>query len=140
MALCFLWLPPNKGSSEEQGLVTLVAVVLKAAILASLRWAVFVLADYQGPPRGKDEYVGLYTTLRLSKLVGYMGPLAAPAPVLRFQLCWELLSRSPFLLSPSPFAIMFNPTDTCLSFRELLIKRDEKAFPSLPPFVSKSTK
>lgn len=30
-------LPPNKGSSEKQGLVSLVAVVLKLATLASLR-------------------------------------------------------------------------------------------------------
>lgn len=80
--------------------------------------------------------MGLYTTSQL-KLVGYMGPLAAPAPVLKFQLCWELLSSS-LLLSPSPFAIMFNPTDTCLGFGGLLIKRDEKTFFS--PFVSKSIK
>lgn len=52
-----------------------------------------------------------------------MGPLAAPAPILKFQLCWELLSSS-LLLSPSPFVIMFNPTDTCLGSGGLLIKRE----------------
>ena len=98
-------------------------------------WVAFVLTRCQRPPRWKDEYVGLHTTSWL-KLVGYMGPLAAPAPILKFQLCWELLSSS-LLLSPSPFVIMFNPTDTCLGFGGLLIKRDEKTF---FPFVSKSTK
>lgn len=45
----------QQSSSEKQGLVTLVAAVLKPAILALLRWAVFVLTDYQCSPRGKDE-------------------------------------------------------------------------------------
>lgn len=78
--------------------------------------------------------MGLHTTSRL-KLVGYMGPPGAPALLLKFQPCWDLLSVS--LLSPSPFVIMFNPTDTCLGFGGLLIKRDEKTppphlYPNLP--------
>lgn len=40
----------------------------------------------------------------------------------------------------SPFAIMFNPTDTCLGLGGPPIKRDEKTSFSFPPFVSKSIK
>lgn len=86
----------------------------------------FCVHRLQCPPCWKGEYVGLHTTSGL-KLVGSMGPLGAPAPILKFQLCWEFLSVS--LLSLSPFVIMFNPTDTCLGFGGPLIKRDEKTSP-----------
>lgn len=124
VALCFLPLPSHKSSSEKQSLFTPVAMELTGPILASR-----LLPDSQCPPHHRVQYVGP-CTLSWLKLAGYTGPLRAPAQTLKSQLCWELWSSSG-LLSPSPFVIMFNPTDTCLGFETLLIKRDEKTFLSI---------